>query len=100
MNLLQAMNHHAKDKTEIINAIGLVFTTVLRPAGWDVLNVLGGANSWMIVNPATGQQQHFRDGGKGCVYVVDHYQWRAKKRTPVELRTRLDVIRWATKLCL
>ncbi len=52
VKLLQAMNHHAKDKVEIINAICVVYMTMLRPAGYEIINLRGGAGSWAIYSEA------------------------------------------------
>ena len=95
--LFHVMEHHAKDKREIIQALALVFTVVLRPKGWDIKNLRGGANSWMIFNENnTDQQWHFRNGGKGCVVAQNHFQGvNATKIIP--FRSRVDVLRWALR---
>jgi hypothetical protein len=98
-NLLHAMNHHAKDKVEIINTIGLVFTTSLSQHDWVCVSARGGAGSYLFANTVTGKQQHFRDGGKGCINVYSHWLYKSLGLKPdAILRTRLDVYRWAKKL--
>jgi len=97
--LLHAMNHHAKDKVEVVNAITFMFTTELSQAGWKAMSVRGGAGSWMFHHPKTGKQLHFRDGGKGTINVYDHWNAVSLGRKPTAiLSSRVGVYRWAQNL--
>jgi hypothetical protein len=96
--LLHAMEHHAKDKREVILAIALVYTTVLAPKGWGIKNLRGGPSSWMIYDENnTDRQFHFRNGGKGAIRVQNHYN-RSMATWEKVFKTRMDVLNWAVKV--
>jgi len=96
--LFHAMEHHAKDKEEVITALALVYTVVLSPKGWGIKQARNGNGSWFVYKQDdTSIQYHFRNGGKGVIRVQNHYQ-RSRATWECELRTRVDVLRFAFKV--
>ena len=101
MQLHHAMEHHAKDKTEVINAIGIAFATILNPAGWQVGNrrFKKTAGSWFIYHPdKPGRRYYFSNGGKGIVLVRDAILYKNAKRVSFKNTNPEKVFVWAKRL--
>lgn len=94
-DLIHALEHHAKDKADLVREIGLAYATLLSPNNWRTKNLKGGPNSWMIYNISTGKKYHIRNGGNGVITVRDAYY---QGRDVAVFKTRLDVWRWARAL--
>ncbi len=94
--MIHAMEHHAKDKVVVINALSVLFTTELSPLGFTSENTKGGLASWKFVKGH--KEYHFRDGGNGCVLVYRNWYGASQGEKPYELRTRMDVIKWVAKV--
>jgi hypothetical protein len=78
------MEKHAKDKVEIIKAILALFADEgLSYKGWILFPVRTGAGSYCLLSPDKMRQYHFRNGGKGCLVVYDHYYAVSLRRAPV-----------------
>jgi hypothetical protein len=91
-SLPHALEHHAKGLKPLVSELALGFTTVLRPLGWDVKTVLGGANSWMFFKDS--KEFHFRSYDRKQILVKRSYQGQ-----PVEtLKSSVDVLRFVRKL--
>jgi len=96
--LFHVMEHHAKDKREIINALALVYAVILSPKGWGIKQARNGNGSWFIYKEDdTSIQYHFRNAGKGVIRIQNHYQ-HSRSTWELEVRTRLDVLKWAMKV--
>lgn len=98
MKLSHALFHHAKDKQALALVLLAEYVDTLEPQGWRLMKARKGNGSWMLVHPQRGKQFHFRNGGKGCIRVMDHYYAVSLKRPMKFLRTRVDVIRWVQSI--
>ena len=95
--LLHDIEHHAKDKANIVLTLSLLFATELNPLGWQVLHNGKGNNSWAIYLERDGKPNlvwHFTGYDKGTVRARNQWYWaRSTKRFTI--KTRLDAVRFA-----
>ena len=98
MQLHHAIEHHAKDKVEIVNAVAIAFATILNPAGWQIGNRRrkGGPRSFFMYHPDSTKRFYFGDGGKGIVLVRDAIIYKDAHR--ISLRSKGDVFVWAKRV--
>ena len=72
-SLIHAVEHHAKDKKDLIGYLGILFMGQLSPLGWTCYSVKGGAGSYCWISSDGKKQFHFRNGGSGALTVKDSY---------------------------
>jgi hypothetical protein len=98
--LIHDIEHHAKDKADIVLTLGLLFASELNPIGWQALHGGKGNNSWRIYLKQDGkptQIWYFTGYHKGTVTVRNDYYWdRATQQ--IHMKTRTDVIRFVRQL--
>jgi hypothetical protein len=95
--LIHDLQHHAKDKYEVVAALALCFTTILNPQGWQMIHCGSGNNSWRMYHPDTGAIWYFTGYQKGKVFVRNNWFWaRSSKRETISTRT--DALRWAQQV--
>ena len=73
-SLIHAIEHHAKDKKDLIGYLGILFMGTLAPLGWTCASKLGGAGSYFWMSPDGKKEFHFRNGGYGVLEVKDRYR--------------------------
>jgi hypothetical protein len=95
--LLHDIEHHAKDKADVVLTLSLLFATELNPLGWQVFHNSKGNNSWGIYlerDGRTAKVWHFTGYDKGAIIARNNYHW-AKANKRFTIKTRLDVVRFA-----
>ena len=73
-SLIHAIEHHAKDKKDLIGYLGILYMSELAPLGWICESKLGGAGSYFWASPDGSKEFHFRNGGHGVLTVKDGYR--------------------------
>lgn len=94
--LLHDIEHHAKDKADVVLTLGLLFATELNPLGWQALHGNKGNNSWRIYLREDGKESkiwYFTGYDKGAIVARNDYHW-AKANKQFTIKTRLDAIRF------
>jgi hypothetical protein len=100
--LIHLVEDHAKDKADLIYALGLLFATELNPLGWQMLKGRCGAgqNSWRMYCYQDRQPVkiwYLTGYDKGVVVARNHYFWQQATKK-FEMKTRLDAIRFSQYL--
>ena len=98
--LAHDIQHHAKDKADIVLFLSLLFATELNPRGWQVLQGRNGNNSWRIYLRRDGKPTliwYFTGYNKGMVVARNDYVWK-KASKKISLSSRTDVIRFVNVL--
>lgn len=70
-SLIHAVEHHARDKKDLIGYLGILFMGDLSPLGWVCNSKYGGAGSYFWSHPNSTKEFHFRNGGHGILHVKD-----------------------------
>jgi hypothetical protein len=87
-SLLNALEHHGRDKKPLVGYLGILFMTQLSHLGWVSDSKLGGAGSYFWTSPDGKKGYHFRVGGlPGTIDVRDRYQ---KGKLVMRLATESD----------
>lgn len=95
--LMHDVQHHAKDKANVIYALALLFATELNPEGWQAYRQGKGNNSWRIYLDRPGKPTktwYFTGYHKGTVMVRNDYHWKNSSRR-FTITTRTDCARFA-----
>ncbi len=95
--LIHDIEHHAKDKADVVLTLSLLFATELIPAGWQAVRAGKGNNSWRIYLERDGKPTkiwYFTGYDKGTVLARNDYHW-AKANKKFTIKTRLDAVRFA-----
>jgi len=95
--LIHDIEHHAKDKANLVYVLSLLFATELNPIGWQALRAGKGNNSWRIYLKQDGKPTkiwYFTGYGRNHIWVRDRYHWKNPYIKYFELKTRLDVVRF------
>ncbi len=94
--LLHDIEHHAKDKADVVYVLSLLFATELNPLGWQAMRAGKGNNSWRIYLKRDGKPTkiwYFTGYGRNHILVRNRYLW-TDARKQFNLKTRLDVVRF------
>ena len=86
-SLIHAVEHHAKDKKDLIGYLGILFMGQLSSLGWICRSIQGGAGSYCWKSPDGKKEFHFRNGGYGVINVQNRYY---KAKHVMTLRTESD----------
>ena len=76
--LIHDIQHHAKDKAELVFMLGTLFASELNPLGWQSMRAGKGNNSWRIYLERDGQPTkiwYFTGYEKGEILVRNKYRW-------------------------
>lgn|SRR5580765_444071 len=100
--LIHLVEDHAKDKADLIYALGLLFATELNPRGWQMRKgtIGNGQNSWRMYQYQDGSPKnlvkiwYFTGYDKGTIVARNDYFWQQATKK-FEMKTRLDVIRFS-----
>lgn len=95
--LLHDVEHHAKDKADLIYTLALLFTTELNPMGWQAMRGGKGNNSWRIYlvrEEKPTKIWYFTGYEKGAIQVRNDYHIK-KASKKFTIKTRTDAIRFA-----
>ena len=99
-SLIHDIEHHAKDKADLVYTLGVLFTTELNPKGWQVLHGGKGNNSWRIYLKEEGKPTkiwYFTGYQKGSILVRNDYYW-ARSNRKFTIKTRVDAIRFVRQI--
>lgn len=94
--LVHDIEHHAKDKANLVYLLSLLFATELNPIGWQALRAGKGNNSWRIYLERDGKPTkiwYFTGYDKNLILVRNKYHWH-KSTKRFTIKTRLDAIRF------
>lgn len=95
--LLHDIEHHAKDKADLVYTLALLFTTELNPKGWQASHAGKGNNSWRIYLKKDGKIHkiwYFTGYHNGTVMVRNDYHWKNSNKR-FTIKTRTDCIRFS-----
>lgn len=90
-SLQHAMSHHAKELEPIVGVLALGILTELIPRGWDLEQVLAGAQSFVLRKG--GMEYHFRAAGRPYRAIAVKDAWRQGAEVCV-IRSRVDALRF------
>jgi hypothetical protein len=99
-SLIHDIEHHAKDKADLVYTLAVLFASELNPVGWQALRARNGNNSWRIYLRQDGKPTkiwYFTGYQKGSITVRNDYYWaRANRR--FTMKTRVDAIRFVRQI--
>lgn len=98
--LVHDIEHHAKDKADLVYILGVLFATELNPKGWQARQARNGNNSWLIYLRQDGKPTkiwHFTGYHKGAITVRNNYYW-ARANRKFTMKTRVDAIRFVRQI--
>lgn len=73
-SLIHALEHHAQPLGPIAGKLALGYVDLLKPRGWELYPIRGGAASYVLKNRAGTKEYHFRPNHNlTAVLVKDKY---------------------------
>lgn len=94
--LLHDIEHHAKDKAELVYILTLLFASELNPLGWQSLRAGKANNSWRIYRKQENKPTeiwYFTGYGKNEIQVRNNYHLKSATER-FTITTRVEAIRF------